>query len=265
MKKIKSIALRYHIPTIVGIMFLLFSCTKDEFLNDNPEIDKASYTDEEVFKGVMFLEGPVANKMEDFKDLNFRSFVTDKSQIEEIINFQNEIIKRVKSSDPNYLSDFRKKIGSGDYYLIRSTISETSATISNIAYEISNIDKNEASIIANKIRANLKDKYHVDENSSKEDLIKAIKDMKSEKQTAKNVYPIYYYKWAAVWLAAAAAAIIIIIILVEEVVPFEPLDPFDPSDPTEPFPDDPNNQLNSEKKYLINDYQSEITFELKGI
>jgi hypothetical protein len=80
--------------------------------------------------------------------------------------------------------------------------------------------------------------------------------MKSEKQTAKNVYPVYYYKWAAVWLAAAAA--IIIVIVLEEA-------PVDPLDPYEPFPDDPNIQLNSEKRYLIESYESEITFELKGI
>jgi hypothetical protein len=129
MKKIKSISIKYYIPTIIGIIFLLFSCTKDEVLNDEQGMDKTPFTDEEVFKGVMFIEGPVANKMSDFKDLNFRSFVADKSLIEEIINFQNEIINRIKSSDSSYLSNFRKKIGSGDYYLIKSTISNLSQNI----------------------------------------------------------------------------------------------------------------------------------------
>ncbi|WP_343615507.1 hypothetical protein [Flavobacterium sp.] len=255
MKNIKSISIKYHIPTFIAILFLFISCAKDEILIDPQEIDKTLFTDEDVFKGVMFLEGPVANKMSSYKDLNFRSFVSDKSQIEEIINFQNEIVNKIIYTDPDYLSNFRKKIGSGDYYLIKSTISEASLKISDIAYEISNLNRNEVSIIAKKFSYNLQHKYNIDEKSSKEDLRKAIKEMKSYKQTAKDVYPVYYYKWAAVWLAAAAAAVIIIVIVLEEVVPVDPLDP------SEPFPDN----TNSEKRYLIDDYQSEVTFGLKGI
>ncbi|KAF2080213.1 hypothetical protein [Flavobacterium sharifuzzamanii] len=259
MERIKSISIKYHIPTIIGVMFLLFSCTKDEILNNGLEMNNTSFTDEEVFKGVMFLEGPVANKMNDFKDLNFRSFVADKSQIEEIINFQNEVVNRIKSIDPNYLSDFRKKIGSGDYYLIKETFSKASTKISNIIYEISNLDKNEISIVAKKFNSNLKYKYNIDEKSSKEDLIKALNDIKSEKQTSKNVMPDYYYKWAAVWIAAAA---VLIIVIVAQEAPLEPIDEFEPF---EPFPDEANSQLSSEKRYLMDDYQSEITFELQGI
>lgn len=259
MEKIKSISIKYHIPTIIGVMFLLFSCTKDEFLNDGQEMNNTTFTDEEVFKGVMFLEGPVANKMKDFKDLNFRSFIADKLQIEEIINFQNEIINRIKSTDPNYLSDFRRKIGSGDYYLIKATFSDASTKISNIIYEISNLDKNEVSLVAKKFSSNLKHKYNVDEKSSKEDLIKALNDIKSEKQTSKIVMPDYYYKWAAVWIAAAA---VLIIVIVAQEAPLIPVDEFEP---LEPFPDEANSQLSSEKRYLMDDYQSEITFELEGI
>lgn len=262
MDKIKSISLKYHIPTFIGIMFLFFSCTKDELISN--EQGTNSFTDEEVFKGVMFLEGPVANKMSDFKDLNFRSFVTDKSEIEEIINFQNEIIKRVKSSDPRYLSDFRKKIGSGDYYLIRSTLSEASGKISNITYDLSNLDKDEVSRIAKKMAGSLEHKYHMDENSSKEDLVKAIKNIKSEKQTSKQTYPVYYYKWAAVWIAAAAIIIIVMIVPPLYEVPLDPNDPF-PVDPNDPFLEDSINQTNLEKNYFIESYQSEITFELEGI
>ncbi|MDP5197982.1 hypothetical protein [Flavobacterium sp. DG2-3] len=259
MKKIKSISIKYRIPTIIGVIFLLFSCTKDEILNDGQEMSNTRFTDEEVFKGVMFLEGPVANKMSDFKDLNFRSFIADKSQVEEIINFQNEIINRIKFIDPNYLSDFRKKIGSGNYYLIKATFSDASTKVANIIYEISNLNKNEVSIVAKKFSSNLKHNYNVDEKSSKEDLIKALNDINSGKQTSKIVMPDYYYKWAAVWIAAAA---VLIIVIVAQEAPLLPVDEFEPF---EPFPDDANSQLSSEKRYLMDDYQSEITFELEGI
>ncbi|MBF4472905.1 hypothetical protein [Flavobacterium sp. HJJ] len=263
MKKIRNYCVKYHICTLISVSFLLFSCSKDEIYSDKNSVIKkddlkTSFSDEEVFKGVMFLEGPVADKMEDFKDLNFRTFVTEKSQIQGIVNFQNEIIAKLKSSDPNYLSTFRKNIGSGDYYVVKSTISKASSKISNTAFELANVSKGEISEVAKKFTASLKSKYHIDENSSKEDMIKAIKGMQSEKQSSRYVVPKYVYKWAAVWLAAAAVLIIVIVL---EEAPVDPL----PTDPSEPFPDDSTEQIRPEKRYLVEDYQSDITFELKGI
>ena len=57
--------------------------------------------------------------------------------------------------------------------------------------------------------------------------------------------PDYYYKWAAVWIAAAA---VLIIVIVAQEAPLIPVDEFEP---LEPFPDEANSQLSSEKRYLM--------------
>lgn len=93
--------MKYKICPLLGISFLIFSCSKNEVVQDsingivqNPidkeisnksaDITSISYSDEAVFKGIIFLEGPVAEKLVDFKDLNFRTFITDENKIIEV-------------------------------------------------------------------------------------------------------------------------------------------------------------------------------------
>jgi SdpC family antimicrobial peptide len=253
MKNIRNFVIKYQVCTIMAISFLFFSCSKEdvfsnkEILNRDNNLkkvtsSKSAYSDEDVFKGIMFLEGKVANKLGDFKDLNFRAFITDNNQINEILKFQNEVIKNIKSSNPKYFSDFRAKIGSGDYYVVQTTIQNASNEISNSALILSNKNKAETSTIANNFANSFASKYNINEKSSKEDLLKAFQSMKSENTNAKM--PDYYYKYAAVWFFAAAAAVIVIVLVAKQAAPV---------------------QGKEVSNYIIDEYQSEVTINLKGI
>ncbi|KIA94169.1 hypothetical protein [Flavobacterium sp. KMS] len=259
MKKIREFVIRHHIFTLVAFVFIFFSCTKDEIGRESKmsNIDKNnatnSFTDEDVFKGIMFLEGPLANKLDDFKDLNFRTFINDKAQMDEMLVLQNKIIETIKESNPEFLSNFRAKIGSGDFYQVKYGIVDAANKISDAAFGLLNESKKGGTENdMNKFISLFTSKYKINEQSTKEELLNAIQSMKSDKNTNKVVYPAPYYS-VAVWLLAAAAAVIVIVLFLQEA----------PLPPSPDFYEDPG-YIDSEG-YLIEKFQSDVTIEFTGI
>lgn len=166
---IRKNILKYHIGVFMGITVLFFSCTKEKTIADlstpkvNEDLTSAINTptisDNDVFKGVMFLEGPLAERLNDFKEFNIRTFTSDKSKIQQAINFQNTVIAKLKEGNKNYLTEFRTKIGSGDYYLVKSTIKKASDDIFDISLVLSGANKTNIT----------------NNNSSKQEILDALK------------------------------------------------------------------------------------------
>jgi|SRR5690606_10046207 len=128
--KIRKIVIKYHIGTFMVMMFMFVSCTKDKTIADlsKPQVNqninsaaRSAYSDIDVFKGVVFLEGPVAQLLEEFQDYNFRAFVSDSNQIQNVLLFQQEIINYLTSKDSQYFQKFRTNIGSNDFDIVKST------------------------------------------------------------------------------------------------------------------------------------------------
>src|SRR5690606_37233296 len=102
---------------LMACMVMFFSCTKDKTVANLAEKAQksnlqtmnttAGFTDEDIFRGVMFLDGPAASLLEDFSEYNFREFVQDPEKINEVVTFHNEIINYLTTANSNYLSDFR--------------------------------------------------------------------------------------------------------------------------------------------------------------
>lgn len=182
---VRKIMIKSHFGLIMAIAMLLVSCTKDKTIGDltTPKVNdnitssaRAQGTsDEDVFQGVMFLEGPVAAKLSDLNDFSIRNLTSDQQQIQSALDFQKQVIKKLKNNNPNYLKNFRAKIGSGDYYTVKAAIEQATTDIFNVTLLSSGKSKNEIISNAKTLSDNFKSKHHLSESSSKEEILAALK------------------------------------------------------------------------------------------
>lgn len=191
---VRKFMIKSHFGLFMAITILLVSCTKDKTIGNlttpqvKDEVTSAArtggYTDEEVFQGVMFLEGRVADKLSDLQDFNIRSLTSDKDQIQKALDFQTLVIKTLKAKDPNYFKTFRNKIGSNDYYTVKTAIDQTTNDILNITLAAKQKSKSEVLTNAKTVYDNFKNKYHLSESASKEEVLAAFKsELGAQKRT----------------------------------------------------------------------------------
>jgi hypothetical protein len=151
MKKIRKIATNPLFLVLLLTNYILYSCSSgsNDLENDeNSSVSKSSvssklqnFTDEEVFKGVIFMEGDVAELFPEYKELNFRNFIDNENDINEIVNFQNVLMSSIKAENPEFLSNFNKEITSGDYYRVKEAISLANNEIKKQLFKIYNLSE----------------------------------------------------------------------------------------------------------------------------
>jgi hypothetical protein len=212
----------YRIAVLIALNVIFFSCSKQ----NNSFISGSSnnYTDIEIFKGVVFLDGPVVDKLGDFKELGVEYLTEDKVKIENIRKFRNQIIDNIAKKNPNYFTNFKNKMLSGNYELIREELQKVNETISVAIPDISSLPEKE-------IRAFTKElKSAMGNNPSIKEIKVAIKksvDNKSEVISGKelntrgthydSIYDTYKYIYLAIAAAVAAVLILIIFAAQEEI------------------------------------------------
>ena len=241
---IRKFMIQYRVGAFMGITILFFSCTKDKTLEkmSTPQVseDLTSVTrvhdasDNDVFKAVMFLEGPLSQKLDAFKDFNLRMLTHDNDKIKDALDFQDMVIEKLLLQNENYLSEFRANIGSGDFHLVEATLKSTGSDILRIA--LAATDASEQQIADAELFANqfMKDN-DLNENSSIQEIRKAV-NLEAAKGSVVNVHYIAAFSW----LFAAAAAVIVIVI----------------------FAATSKGTVNS---YLYNSYLSSVTLDFKNI
>jgi hypothetical protein len=215
---VRKIMIKSHFGLIMAIAILLVSCTKDKTIGDlttpkvNDNITSSARaqgtTDEDVFQGVMFLEGPVAAKLSDLNDFNIRNLTSDQQQIQNALDFQKLVIKTLKNNNPSYLKNFRAKIGSGDYYTVKAAIDQASNDIFNITLLSTGKSKDEVVSNAKTLSDNFKSKHHLSEASSKEEILAALKlEIQPKNSVAKVAAPpsiaisVYVYAYTGLVIA----------------------------------------------------------------
>lgn len=127
-------------------------------------------------------------------------------------------------------------IGSGDFYLVESTMKKTGEDIVRIALEFTGQttkDIGDAKLFANQFMLD----HNLNENSSLHEIRDAVNHEKANKGNVVNVHYIAAFSW----LFAAAAAVIVIVIFAAK---------------------SPTNSVNS---YLYNTYLTSITLDFKDI
>lgn len=221
LKTLKEILIRYHIGAFMAITFLFFSCTKDKLRTplSTPNnalstiVNKKAVSNEDVFRGVMFLEGPVAKLLNDFKEFNIRTFTTDQSKINAATSFQDNVITKLKEKEPYYFKNFRDKVGSDDYYEVKSTILKAANDIYGISVELSGKNKKEITSSTNLIINKFLSKHNLNLNSRTTNFDSTKNSLLNAATDATAPGP-YYDTETAVKVVVAAAAVIAVYIVV---------------------------------------------------
>lgn len=250
--KIRKFVIKYHIGTFMVMMFMFVSCTKDKTIADlskrtaNPALKtmstNISFTDDDVFRGVLFLDGPVASLLGDFTDFNIESFTDDQTIINKAREFQNLVIANIKQNSPSYLNEFRTKIGSGDIYIVQSTLNEAAQKVYEVAQLLSQTDDATIQNFANTFLSNFMNDYSVNQNTSKAELLKAAKT----KKKVDDCGTLWWDHDTAGYSAVAVVAVVAIAVVIALVIVAYA----------------PSSNFNS---YLGEKYQSTITLNLVNI
>jgi SdpC family antimicrobial peptide len=208
--KIRTVLIKYQIGSLLAVMFLFFSCTKDKTIADltksqtNHELKtlarNASFTDKDVFKGVVFLEGPVADKLDDFKDYNFRAFVNDETQIQKVLLFQQAVINYLETTDANYFQKFRANIGSNDYDVVKATFLQAGNDIYEASIVLTHESRTNVDNMIASIASNFTSQYNLSNSSSTQD----VKDFAK----LKGSETLYYDTHTAVYVVAVLVAVV---------------------------------------------------------
>jgi hypothetical protein len=103
-------------------LFIFISCTpKSESVS--PSIN---YTGEELFRGIFFIQGEVARKIEIFKP-----YFADQNKVNSIDRdeLSDEIVKGIKMGYPSFFDDFESVLKSKDFNKIQYTLSNAGKLI----------------------------------------------------------------------------------------------------------------------------------------
>lgn len=241
MKLIRKISSNPIVLLFVIINFIFVSCSTSDnnILPNKNQLNNTKFSDIDVFKGVMFLEGPVADMLPSFKELNFRNYLKNESDIEKIKSFQTTLIAYINTNNPSFLSKFRKDITSGDYYKVKNILNLAVNEIKSSSILLGNLDVKQLSKIESSISTATNNK-----TISKEDLQSIVSTINGSNQLKANDSDVCVLVYAAVAVVCVVVAV------------FFWVAPNDPSD---------NPTLSSKKSFYSDSFQTDITLNLKGI
>ena len=247
MKKIRQISQNPIVIALVLFNFIFVSCNRDEFTKENSENPtklglNSKFSDKDVFKGIMFIEGPVADMFPEFKELNFRSFMKDETQVKNVLNFQDNLINNIATNNPNYLKNFRKNVSSGDYYVVQQAITDAAKLIQEKIIQISKNSKKSDKFI-NNIAHEFIQKNKITPNSSIKEIVQAAKENNKIKPGSTFWYDTDTFVYAVVAVAGAVVAVGAITVFL-----------FAPE----------SNGDNNSSSYITEKYISDITLGLKS-
>lgn len=251
MKSLRKIASH---PVILGTLlasFLNMSCsqgdTRDnqsiEIKNQKPSSNFSkisSLSDTDVFKGVMFFEGDIANSLADFKELNFRNFITDNTKIAEIEVFQNKVVNNIESSNPGYMENFRKNISSGDYYKVEAAIKSAAELVRKETIALAQINDATATDLTNVYATQIKGQSDISSSTSVPEVASKAKKVKIQAGDT-----VWFDTDTVVWAVVAVAGAVVVVGAIA-VFLFAP-------------------ETGMDTPYLQEKFTSDVTIQLEGI
>lgn len=92
-----------------------------------PTNSSVNYSGEELFRGIIFMDGPVSDQIPELKEkLEIKQiFAKDQSQETQVRKMEDLIIMAVKKYDPKYFTEFRSTMTSGDPVRINEQLNKT--------------------------------------------------------------------------------------------------------------------------------------------
>lgn len=210
--RLRKFLMKYHIGAFMAATFMFVSCTKDRTVANlsSPQTQHGPSTaarlgnisDEDVFRGVMFLDGPVASYMPDLQDLNVTSFMTPAGAAA-ARNFQDFVIQNIRATNPQYFALFRNDATSGDFNIVRSRITDAAHKIYDATLVMTNATDQSMQSYAQSVAADFKQQYNLMPQSPKSDVVSVM-----QQTAAAQKNTVYKYKWFFVYIAVSVALVL---------------------------------------------------------
>lgn len=89
------------------------------------------YSGQEVFEGVYFKDGPVAQKIAILRNNSFRNHITDRDQLKAADHFQAQVMKRIAQDNPAFFSEFGTQISTRNHVKVMGALESAGQTFYN--------------------------------------------------------------------------------------------------------------------------------------
>jgi hypothetical protein len=195
---------------LIGLIFLSTGCTKEQILNPNGNRSEIKYSGEELYEGIFFAKGEVAEAIPTIKNSSsyFQVHQLSQKSAKSMDNQMTEVMNEIETKNPNYFDEFKESIATQDHLIIEETLKDATELLyeTSIDMYLSEQDQSDLKEIVEGIDLN----NHLNSNGSinYESLSKEItKDFKVDNnEKAACVFAGVVFVAAAYVLVAHAAA-----------------------------------------------------------
>ncbi|MGB4776293.1 MAG: hypothetical protein WBP45_14050 [Daejeonella sp.] len=144
---------------------LLVSCKK------NTEIFVPKATSTEVFRGIFFAEGKVANLIPELSEFQLGNFTDDKNVLTKAYELHSIILKSFEKKYPGYIDAFHAKILTHDHLIIQAALQDGSKKLQTVLqnyYDLLSNDKKTEVVALQKKIVNSLESNGINKNNPKE-------------------------------------------------------------------------------------------------
>lgn len=107
----------------------------------HPPLNEADYSQEELFRGIYFAQGPVADRIAMLKAFDVNRFVKDAAKKKEIANFQDQVVAKMTKEHGAFLKELKTSIASRNNFKIKNTLLKGNEILLNVSSELSGSER----------------------------------------------------------------------------------------------------------------------------
>lgn len=111
-----------HLSKLFSLSLLLCFGLFSTNATANP-ID-GKYSGEDLVRGILLVDGPVANAIEGLQEFSVQNFTSDSEIKSAISNYHDEVMAEIKSSNPDFFDSFKAQIDTRKHASIRAAIED---------------------------------------------------------------------------------------------------------------------------------------------
>lgn len=112
------------------------------------EVEVPDYTGEQLFRGLMMGQGPVATLVPSVTSQapDLETMVQDAEQLKAVLMVEDHVVEQIKKDFPNFFFTFKKSIQSGDHIKVKEALKQSNEIVVKAIYQLPEYKKNKAVI-----------------------------------------------------------------------------------------------------------------------
>lgn len=199
-----------NLYAIVPMCLLIFMAT---FSAQAKPINIPSFTGKELFKGIFFAQGQVAQLIPEIQEKVDMDAWLNNSEKVEYKKFMNEVIVAIDKKHPSFFKNFQLKVQSGSHVRISQEMSRASKILSDMVYELTNTSEEEVNGIMSRTSARTSGMNKLKTGElTKDEIGKEIKKLRST-NNSRSKDACISVQWLLVLVAVAVAAAVAIVFI----------------------------------------------------